>query len=317
MSENINPSQPTVADDEIDLRELFAAIWQGKWIIIAVTAVFAVASVFYALSLPNIYKSEALLAPASEQKSAGLSGQLGGLAALAGVNLGSGAGVDKTALAIEIIKSRDFLGRFIEKRIQLQDLMAVKSWDLASNTLNYDAEVYDLNNQQWLREAKPPRQAKPSIQEAYKVLSDKLNISTDATTGMVKLSVEHISPFIAQRWVQMLVADLNLEMKTRDIEEAEKSIAYLQQQISQTNISDLRAALYSLVEEQTKTLMLANVREEYALKVIDKPIVPEEKAKPARPIIVIVFTFLGGFMAIILVILRYYLLQSKKSNQKS
>ncbi|MCS4308823.1 uncharacterized protein involved in exopolysaccharide biosynthesis [Rheinheimera pacifica] len=317
MSENTNPSQSRVADDEIDLRELFAAIWQGKWIIIAVTTVFAVASVFYALSLPNIYKSEALLAPASEQKSNGLSGQLGGLAALAGVNLGSGAGVDKTALAIEIIKSRDFLGRFIEKRIQLQDLMAVKSWDLASNTLNYDAEVYDRNNQQWLREAKPPRQAEPSIQEAYKVLSDKLNISTDAATGMVKLSVEHISPFIAQRWVQMLVADLNLEMKMRDIEEAEKSIAYLQQQISQTNISDLRAALYSLIEEQTKTLMLANVREEYALKVIDKPIVPEEKARPARPIIVIVFTFLGGFMAIILVILRYYLLQSKKSNQKT
>ena len=70
MSENTKPSQSGVVDDEIDLRELFAAIWQGKWIIIAVTAVFAVVSVFYALSLPNIYKSEVLLAPAGEQQAA-------------------------------------------------------------------------------------------------------------------------------------------------------------------------------------------------------------------------------------------------------
>lgn len=297
--------------DEIDLRELFTVIWQGKWLIMAVTFVFGVAAIIYALSLPNIYKSEALLAPAAEQKSAGLSGQLGGLAALAGVSLGSGAGVDKTALAIEIVKSRDFLGRFIEQRIQMQDLMAVKNWDLATNTLQYDTEIYNPDLKQWLREAKPPRQAKPSVQEAYKKLSEILNVNQEPTTGMVKLSIEHISPYIAQSWVQMLIADLNLEMKNRDIDEAEKSIAYLQQQITLTNIADLRTALYSLVEEQTKTLMLANVRDEYVFKTIDKPLVPEEKLGPARAMLVILVTFLGTFIAMIFAILRYQFKQNK------
>lgn len=284
-------------NDEIDLRDLFAAIWQGKWIILATTFVFAVAAVLYALSLPNIYKSEALLAPAAEQKSAGLSGQLGGLAALAGVSLGSGAGVDKTALAIEVVKSRDFLSRFIQQRIQLQDLMAVISWDLSTNSLKYDSELYDLESQQWLREVKPPKQARPSLQEAYKVLSEKLKVSQDPTTRMVTLSLEHVSPNLAQNWLQTLISDLNLEMKKRDIEEAEKSIAYLQQQIGQTNITDLRVALYSLVEEQTKTLMLANVREEYVFETIDRPVVPEEKSDPKRALIVLVITFAGGFVA--------------------
>uniref|UniRef100_UPI0040488AF0 Wzz/FepE/Etk N-terminal domain-containing protein n=1 Tax=Rheinheimera sp. TaxID=1869214 RepID=UPI0040488AF0 len=113
MSEQLNPAQNRVADDEIDLRELFAAIWQGKWIIAAVTSLFTVAAVVYALSLPNIYKSEALLAPVSEDAGLKIPGQLGGLAALAGVNLGGLGGGDKTALAMEIIKSREFLGRFI------------------------------------------------------------------------------------------------------------------------------------------------------------------------------------------------------------
>lgn len=301
----------TRSDDEIDLRELFSAIWKGKWLIIVISCISAVIAVIYALSLPNIYKSEALLAPAAEQKSAGLSGQLGGLAALAGVSLGSGAGVDKTALAIEVIKSRDFLGRFIEQRIQLQDLMAVKSWDLSTNTLYYETELYDPQQQKWLRDVKPPRQAKPSAQEAYKKLLELLTVNQDPTTGMVKLSIEHISPYIAQSWVQMLIADLNLEMKKRDIDEAEKSIAYLQQQITQTTIADLRTALYSLIEEQTKTLMLANVRDEYVFKIIDTPLVPEEKMGPARAMLVILITFLGGFVGIVAAILRQQLRQNR------
>ena len=60
-------------DDEIDLRELFAVLWAGKTKIIAITAVFAIASVIYALSVPNQYKATALLAPA-QQDSGGISG---------------------------------------------------------------------------------------------------------------------------------------------------------------------------------------------------------------------------------------------------
>ena len=37
----------TAPDDEIDLRELFSVIWQGKWLIIAITAVFAIGSVVF------------------------------------------------------------------------------------------------------------------------------------------------------------------------------------------------------------------------------------------------------------------------------
>ena len=74
-------------DAEIDLRELWNVIWRGKWIIIVVTAIFAVVSASYVLSLPNIYRSEALLAPTDADQNGGftgVAGQLGGLASLAG-----------------------------------------------------------------------------------------------------------------------------------------------------------------------------------------------------------------------------------------
>ncbi|NMT03838.1 LPS O-antigen length regulator, partial [Vibrio parahaemolyticus] len=98
------PPQSQSSDDEIDLRELFKALWKGKWIIVVATFIFAIGSVLYSLSLPDIYKSDALLAPAESSNGGGLSkmaGQLGGLAALAGVNLGGGE-TSQTDLAVQV-----------------------------------------------------------------------------------------------------------------------------------------------------------------------------------------------------------------------
>ena len=59
-----NASGAQQYDDEIDLKELFGVLWAGKVLIVAITAVFAIGSVLYALSIPNQYKATALLAPA-------------------------------------------------------------------------------------------------------------------------------------------------------------------------------------------------------------------------------------------------------------
>ena len=90
MQNEIKAPQPY--DDEIDLRELFSVLWVGKKLIVVITAVFAVVSVVYALSLPNEYKASAVVSPAGSGGSSlgSMAGQLGGLASLAGINIGSG-----------------------------------------------------------------------------------------------------------------------------------------------------------------------------------------------------------------------------------
>jgi hypothetical protein len=93
------------SDDEIDLSELWRAIWSGKLLIILISFVFAISSIAFALSKPDVYKASILLAPSSSDSAGGmgaLAGQFGGLASLAGISLGGG-GADKTALALEII----------------------------------------------------------------------------------------------------------------------------------------------------------------------------------------------------------------------
>ena len=125
-------------DDEINLGELWSVIWAKKLTVIFISFIFAVTSIYFAISQPNIYKASAILAPVSDEGGAGglsaLAGQFGGLASMAGINLGGGAS-DKTALALEILKSRAFIKNFIAKHDLLVPIMAGEEWDMATNTL--------------------------------------------------------------------------------------------------------------------------------------------------------------------------------------
>ena len=299
-------------DDELDIRELITSIWAGKLFIFIVTSFFAVASVIYALNLPNIYKAEAVLIAAESKESNGLAGlasQFGGLAGLAGVDIGGGSG-NKTQLALEILKSRKFISNFIEKHAILPDLMAAKSWDMSSNSISYNEALYLPLEDKWIREVKAPKRAKPSMQEAYKVFSKIVDTNSEPESSTITLSVEHISPVIAQQWVNWLIEDINREVKQREVAEAIKSTQFLTEQLEKTKVSDIRSVLYNLVEEQTKTIMFANVRDEYVFKTIDPAIVPEEKFKPRRAVICIAGTFLGVVLSFFFLVLRFFLKQN-------
>ncbi|WP_229622932.1 Wzz/FepE/Etk N-terminal domain-containing protein [Vibrio parahaemolyticus] len=302
------PHSQQSADDEIDLRELFAALWKGKLIIIATTFVFAVGAVLYALSLPNIYKADALLAPAESSNGGGLSkmaGQLGGLAALAGVNLGAGES-SQTDLAVQVMKSRKFIEAFISKHDLLVPLMAAKDWDLANNTLILDEELYNLNTGEWVREAKGLRGATPTSQEAFEVFSKEiLGISQDKESGLYTISIKHYSPYVAQQWVNWLIEDINRVMRERTITETSQNLAYLNTQLQKTAVADMQSTFYKLIEEQTKNLMLAEVQEEFIFKVVDPAVVPELKDGPKRALICVLGTLLGGMLGVAIVLIRF------------
>ena len=294
--------------DEIDLKELFMVLWDGKWLISAVTGIAAAISVVVALSLPNIYTASALLAPA-ESGGGGLSGlmkQYGGLASLAGVSLPGREEGSRAQLGMQLMKSRAFIGDFVERRDVLPKLMAVESWDTGSGDVVFDPESYDAASKTWVRDVEPPKSPTPSAQEAHKAFSAVLGVSQDKETGYVTVSIEHQSPIVAAQWVNWLVEDVNSAVKAQDVFEAEKSIEYLKQQVASTSLADLQAMFFELIQSQTETVMLAEVRPEYVFKTIDPAVVPEEKSKPSRALICVLGTLLGGLLGVVIVLIRKY-----------
>jgi hypothetical protein len=290
--------------EDIDLMALFKAVWVGKMKIIFVTIIAALLSVFYALSLPNIYKSEVLLTTVGTASVGGSGlGGLSGLAGLAGVSLGA-KGVDDKTLGLATLKSRLFLTEFITRRDILVPLMALESWDDGKAKIN--DKVYDLEKRTW-------RVKKPGLQDAYRVFASKLSSSIDPNSGLIKVAISSKSPVLAQQWITWLVEDLNNSMRDWEINEAKRSVFFLEKKLEDTVSVDMRTMFFRLIQKQTETIMLANVKEDYLFRVVDPAIIPEIKSSPNRAVICILGTLFGGFISVLFVLLTYFL-QPKKDN---
>ena len=294
-------------DDEIDLRELFGVLWAGKIKIIAITVIFAVASVNYALSVPNQYKATALLAPAKSDGGglSGALGQMGGLASLAGISLGGGES-GEAQIAQEIMKSWSYIEGFIADNDLAVELAAAQGWSKGSNELQINDSVYDTQNKQWLVENEAGVTGPPSSWELFKSFSKRLAVSEDKKSGLVSVSIEYYSPLIAKRWVDMYVESINRFMQQRQVDKVTRNIAYLQEQIGKTSIAEMQEVFYSIIEEQTKNKMLAEASPDYTFVAVGPSMVPEEKSQPKRALICIIGTLLGGMLSVLLVLVMHY-----------
>ena len=303
--QQVSPAVPY--GEGVDLRAVFRVLWEGKWLIGGLTFAGAVVAVIIALMLPNIYRAEALLAPNQNQGAGGLSAlaaQYGGLASLAGIDLASESS-DKTALGLEILQSRKFISEFIDRHDILVPLMATKGWNAETGELRIDSDIYDVSAKKWMREVKPPRKSVPSSQESYRVFREAvLSVTQDKKTGFVTIAVEHYSPAVAKQWVDWLVEDINATIVRQDVDEAEQAIKYLEEQIAATSLAELQNVFFKLIEEQTKTVMLAKVSSEYMFRTLDPAVAPELKVKPKRKLIVILGLILGGTIGLLIVMLR-------------
>ncbi|MCO7188721.1 LPS O-antigen length regulator [Pseudoalteromonas rubra] len=287
---------------ELDLREICISIWKGKIVVLLFSFVFLCIFAVIAFKMHDVYKSEALLAPVSSQDDSGLASQLGGLASVAGIELNTGGGIDKTSLAIEILQSRKFISEFIEKHDLLVDIMAAKSWDPVQKKLSYDPDIYDVEKKLWVREVDLPRTPKPSQQEAFEAFLEMLDVQLIKKTGLVSIAIEHNSPVLARDWVNLIISEINMTMKERDVTEAKRSLHFLNKQLKTDDITSLRAILYKLMEDETKTIMLAEVRDEYVFTTIDPAIMPERKEGPKRAMLCILGAFIGLLLGMFTVV---------------
>ena len=299
---------PQPYDDEIDLRELFSVVWAGKILIVAITAVFALVSVGYALSLANQYKASAVVSPAQSGGSSlgAMAGQLGGLASLAGINIGSGES-NETQEAMEIMQSWGFMEAFIQTHDLQVPIYAAIGWDKGSNSLKLNSDLYDATSERWLIEDNESGENRaPSSWELYEKFRERVAVSQDKKSGLINISVEYYSPQIAKQWVDLFIITINDYMRARKLEQVNRNIEYLTAQIDKTAIADMREVFYQLVEEQTKSKMLAEASPEYAFVTVSRAMVPEQKSQPKRALVCILGTLLGGMLSVLWVLFRRY-----------
>jgi uncharacterized protein involved in exopolysaccharide biosynthesis len=270
-----------LAKDEITLLELWAILWRGKWLIVGITAVFAIVSIVIVLSATEWYRADVLLAPAEEKTSPGLAGALGGLASIAGVSVGGGNNVE----AMAVLRSRDFAAMFIENN-DLLPIFFVEELESDAAPANGGVE-------------------RPDIRDGVKYFTDNIRaISEDRDTRLITVSIEWTDPELAALWANEFVSSLNEHMRQRALADAQSNLNYLQTELAKTSVVTLQQSIGRLLESELQKLMLARGNEEFSFRVIDRAQVPKKRSRPRRTLSVILATFAGGMFAVVIVLIR-------------
>lgn len=312
-----------IEDDKLapalEFFELWDVIWRKKLIIFISVLICGAITVFYTLTLPNKYKSESTLqinTQGQDNLASSLGSQLGGLASVAGINLGS-TNDNFSNVVLETITSRGFLIDLFKKINVKEKLYGIEKWDKITNKDIWNKDIYNPDSKKWTRKVSDDEKQEPTYLQTYDKFLKILNVKQDASTGLVNISIEFVDPNIAKFWLESIINEVNTILRAKEIEERERSIEYLNKKVVSIDNSEIKKIFYSLIEEQTKKMFLAQVQQQFALKIIDPPFVPEKKSSPKRATICILVTGLSLIFSILIVLISYYfrLLKLKNENE--
>jgi len=128
MSTNPSPT-PQTEEDEIDLLKLAKTVWNKRRQVISITLIFMLLGLAVALLTPKEFTASSTFIPQTSESGKG-GGSLGGLASLAGINLGgmSGGSEIPPTLYPKIASSVSFKKSLLEAQINVEGMTNAVSY---------------------------------------------------------------------------------------------------------------------------------------------------------------------------------------------
>jgi len=253
-------------DEDFSLAAFTQSLRRRKWLVGCVTVFCGTVAGLLAFTTKPYFRADVVVTEVREHGAGSLgalASQLGGLASIAGVNLGAGNSGTPAQESAAVMESHYLAEEFI-KRNGLIPVLLKKS-------------------------SKPPT----LWLAAKELIENVLTIHKDPRKGTTTVGMQWTDPELAAKWANAYVALTNELLRTRALEESNRNIVYLNQELAKTDSVDLRRVMYSLIESETKNLMIANGRVEYAFTVVDPAVPPELKLGPHRLLNTLVGIMLG------------------------
>ena len=293
-------NQTPSSDQFISFQEFFTVLKDNYQKAFLISAFFVMMSTIYSFSLTEQFTSEVTFKVStkgnepSQTQGSGLS--------ISSLLSGKGSTTNLGYEIVSIIKSRSFFNRLLQNNPDiLPMLFAADSFNYSSKSTSFDEGLYNVDTNEWLRDAQPPFTSIPSNLELHEVYNKKLNITIDDDSSLITASFTHVSPIFSSALLEEVIINLNEYIKSKDLQESSEALEYLEKRLQSEPQTEIRKAISSLVELQLKKNMFSNLTSSYAVEVIDAPFIPEIKSSPQKSIII----FLGliaGFLVSLLVI---------------
>ena len=258
-------TRSSILRDEVSLREVVEHLQHRKWSVLCITAILSLAAAIAAWVLPKTYHASIIVSPVTNSpgNNGGNSGissvvsQFSNLASLAGLSMGPDT---RKFESVALLQSETITEDYIRNN-NLLPVLYPRLWDATAN--------------RW----KPGDI--PTVWKATQRFKRHIvTVTTDTKTGLVTLTISWYDPLLASKWANDLVKMTNDYVRGKAIVESDRNVAYLNGEAAKTDVVGVKQAIYSLLQTEISKGMLARGSEEYALKVIDHAVAPEEPYMP-------------------------------------
>lgn len=321
MTEQLKQTMGRPSEDqahhEVNLLDYWRVIWKRRTMIAWIAVVAVLTTVAVSLFMTNMYQAKAVIMPVTSRDSgagaAGLTALVQQFGGLPGISMPGSASASEI---VSLLKSNILR----EKVIQQYNLMPVlfyRQWDAKQRSwkkdgLNLNPEYYFSLLSKAIKPI-PSRDAGksdpdiPDTWDALRLLDEIVKISQDVKQSTVAISVDFHDPDMAAKIVEYFLVTLTNYMSSEAKRVAATNRKYLEEQLGSTTDPFIKQKTYNMIAQQIETGMMAEVKENFAFKVIDPPLAPDRIIRPKRVQMALLALFIALFVGIFTAFFREYL----------
>ena len=283
--------------DEIDLKDLFFKLWNGKIYIILVMAAFVFFASQHLQSAERKYTVVYKLKPVGETKNSPSLGGLGGLASIAGIQLPSASNTDFNIFK-GLITSPEVSEIIFENKEIIRDIFR-SEWNEKLNSfskpLKSKTQIFVSNIKKLLTGNKEENYIPPDPSRLSVFIGGNIKISEDIETGFLKFTTESSEPELLLSLIIEATKASDKIMRQRYVDFSTKPLAFYKEKLRTARSREHREALAELISKEEQKLMFASRGEYFIAEPYINPKISMHPTSP-KPIIILAFSLILGLL---------------------
>lgn len=297
-----------VANDEIDLIELFSSLWKQRFLISAIVVICLASGIFYLQRATYLYKAEVKVAPAQSTQTNSKSklGGLASLASIAGISMSQDPGTMYFLLYTEGVHSRS-VAEALAREPDVMKVIFRNEWDaetqrfveprpgIVGSAVKGIKSLLGVRSYPW---------KKPGADRLQDYIQKNVKVTEDATSPIVTLSFEHEDPRFAARFLMEIHAVLDDGIRQKARQRATQYIDYLSKQLQSATLFEHRTALSQALGEQERSRMMASSTLAFAAEPLDPATTSLRPTRPQPALVLLLSVVIGLALSLGVALMR-------------
>ena len=303
----MNKDSAKIYENEIDLREIFAMLWQGKIYIVLCSICFIFFASMHLQSAQRQYLVEYKLKPVGEtQQNNNLSG-LGGFASLAGIQLPTNSTSD-----FEIFKELIFsteVSEIIFKNKKLIKEIFASEWNAPLNSFSeppkskFSSYVGALKR--ILTGNDRVNYSPPNARRLAIYISESISINEIKNSNFISLTAESSKPELVLSLIAEIIKTTDQVMRQRYIDFSKQPLAFYKEKLSSARSREHRESLAELIVKEEEKLMFASKGKYFIAEPYMNPTISFHPTAPKPKLILAISLIFGLLLGAAFVLIQH------------